>query len=517
MADDAVMLGIDVGSSSVKVCAYRRDGTLLARSARALTLAQPRRGQVEMDAESMWRQAVHAVRDVSKQIDGHVLSIGISSACPTIVFLDAHYQPVRPAIVYLDNRSIPQVARLTRQYGLPAHFARSGNRPGSSTSWLSTVAWVREHEPDVWQRVSTVTLQGGFFTARLTGQPVIDWTQASYSGGFRVDTPEQGWDEALLDCWQMEKSRLAPVAWSCLAAGALTDTAMQTLGIRNRAQVAVGCADTAASAFALGTRRHGQVFESSGTSGVITFCLDRPDFDDAFMNRCHIFPQRWLAHGAMSTLGGAFAWLLTLWPDIGSIADLERLAASAPPGANGLVFLPYLAGERSPVWDANASAVWAGLRLNHTRADMARAVFEGTAFGLKQIFERGKKCWGVQPDFLLGVGGGARSALWTQIKNEVLGVPYGCVARGRDTAALGAALVGAVAAGVFAGTDDPDIPFIAPPLSASDVALEQPRADATAQRYARAFQAYDRLYGATREVMHMLSDGVDGVDKPVAV
>jgi len=504
---DAVILGIDVGSSAVKVCAYDRDGSLRARRSRALTLAQPQRGHVEMDVELMWRQTVQAIRDVISEATGQsgaqVLSIGISSACPTLVFLDANRQPVRPAIVYLDNRSSQQVAGFAQQHGLSAQLARAGNRPGPSTSWLSTVAWLREHEPEVWRRVHTVTLQGGFFTERLTGQAVIDWTQASYSGGFRVASPESGWDDECLDCWGMDASRLPSLGESCQCAGVLTDVAMQTLGIRNRASVAYGCADTAASAFALGLRHHGQVFESSGTSGVITFCLDRPDFDAAFMNRCHVFPQRWLAHGAMSTLGGAFAWLLNIWPDIGSIEELEKLAASSPPGANGLVFLPYLAGERSPVWDPHASAVWAGLLLSHTRADMARAVFEGTVFGLKQILEGGRECWGGQPEFLLGVGGGARSALWTQIKNDVLGVPYRCAAQA-DTAALGAALVGAIAAGVFTGTDDPEIPFVAPP--AFDADKRQSPTPAAAQRYARAFRAYDKLYGATREVMQMLAD-----------
>jgi len=499
---DAVMLGIDMGSSSVKVCAYGCDGVLRARSTQVWALSQPQRGHVEMDTELMWQQTVRAIKDVISSSGDTVLSIGISAACPSIVFLDDKQQAIRPAILYLDNRSNPQVRQYTQKHGSQAHFVRSGNRPGTSTSWLSSVAWVREHEPQLWQRVKTVTLQSGFLTTRLTGQPVIDWTQASYSGGFRIDRPEQGWDEALLDCWGIEKSRLAPVGWSCLCAGTLTDAAMQALGIRSRIPVAYGCADTAASAFALGMRDHGQVFESSGTSGVISFCLERPDFDDTFMNRCHVFPHRWLAHGAMSTLGGAFAWLLTIWPDLASIEALEQLAASAPPGANGLVFLPYLAGERSPIWDPDASALWAGLLMSHTRADMARAVFEGTAFGLKQIFERGKKIWNIQPDFLLGVGGGARSTLWRQIKNDVLGVRYDCAAQA-DTAAMGAALVGAIAAGIFTGTDDSTIPFA--PLPTAGVYPEQRQAGTIAKRYDHAFQAYSKLYGATREVMHMLA------------
>jgi len=231
------------------------------------------------------------------------------------------------------------------------------------------------------------------------------------------------------------------------------------------------------------------------------------------MNRCHIFPQRWLAHGAMSTLGGALVWLLNIWPDIASIEDLEKLAASAPPGANGLVFLPYLAGERSPIWDPHASAVWAGLRMNHSRADMARAVFEGTVFGLKQIFERGRQRWGVAPDCLPGVGGGTASTLWTQIKNDVFGVtylPYDCAAQA-DTAALGAALVGAIAAGVFGGIDDPNIPFVAPPALATGDRLS--RTNGTKDtRYVRAFDAYDKLYGAARGVMHGLSGNAEGIE-----
>lgn len=508
-----ILLGIDSGSSSVKVCAYDRGGALLSRASRALRMNHPQPAWAEMDPDAIWQEVAAAVREATSGLKGRVVGIGISSACPTTIFLDDTMRPLRPAIIYLDHRSMEEVRRFADAYGVDEHFAASGNRPGCSTSWMANLAWTRDHEPAVWKKVRCVCLLGGYLSLRMTGRPVVDWTQASYSGGFRVGSPEQGWDDALLARWEVDKNLLAEVGWSCLPAGTLGESAAKDMGIEPGATVAFGVADTAASAFALGMRDSGDVFESAGTSGVITFCLDRPEFENSFMNRCHVFPDRWLAHGAMSTLGGAFNWLRTrVWPDSESMEELERLAAESPPGANGLVFLPYLAGERSPIWDPEASGLWFGLRMDNNRGDMVRAVFEGTAFGLKQIIERGKHFWGCNPEKLLGVGGGARSRLWSEIKSDILGVEYLC-ADEPDAAAWGAALVGGIAAGVFRGVTDPDIGFIA----ASSEKTAEPahpsqlsgrfnmRSSERREKYAKAFSVYEMLYPALKGAMHQLA------------
>ncbi len=512
-----VLLGIDAGSSSVKVCAYDRSGRLLGRSDRRMILSHPRPSWAEMDAEAMWGEVAAAVRGAVSGVPGteavKVAGIGVSSACPTTVFMDGDNRPVRPAIVYLDHRSHRVVERFTGRAGLAGHFAGTGNRPGCSTSWLANLVWLRENEPDVWKRVRRVALFGGYLAQRMTGRAVVDWTQASYSGGFRVGDPEKGWDDALLSLWEIDRSVLAEPGWSCLPAGVLSSSAARDFGIEPGATVAFGAADTAASAFALGMRDFGEVFESAGTSGVITFCLDRPVFDDAFMNRCHVFPGRWLAHGAMSTLGGAFNWLRQrVWPDLGGMEELERLAAESGPGANGLIFLPYLAGERSPIWDPAASGLWLGLRMDHTRGDLIRAVFEGTAFGLKQIVERGKRVWGCAPESLLGVGGGARSMLWSEIKSDILGIEY-LRADEPDAAAWGAAVIGGVAAGVFSGAEDPDIRFIAAESlhNAAPVRLGElsgrfnMHSRERGEKYAQAFSVYETLYPLLRTAMHDLA------------
>ena len=506
------LLGIDVGSSSVKVCAYNQAGKLLGRASRALHMSHQRQLWAEMDADMIWGEVTQAVREALRGIRVKVVSIGVSSACPTTVFLDDQGKALRPAMLYLDHRSLDVVQAFSDRCGLEDHFAKAGNRPGCSTSWLCNLVWLRENEPDVWRRVRCVSLLGGFLSLRMTGRPVIDWTQASYSGGFRVADPERGWDDQLLACWDLDTSILAEVGWSCQPAGTLNKEAAAAMGIEPGAVVAFGSADTAAAAFALGMRSFGDVFESAGTSGVITFCLDKPIFDDAFMNRCHIFPQRWLAHGAMSTLGGAFNWLRQkVWPELEDMRALELLAMQSSPGANGVVFLPYLAGERSPIWDPQASGMWFGLRLDNNRGDMVRAVFEGTAFGLKQIFERGKGFWGCAPKTLLGVGG-ARNRLWAEIKSDILGVDYLC-ADDPDAAAWGAALVGGVAAQVYTGTDDPDINYIAgQPMDSAFAADPELLAAAPPmgrserrENYAKAFSVYAMLYPTLKDAMHALA------------
>ncbi|MDR1533958.1 MAG: XylB [Planctomycetota bacterium] len=508
-----LLLGIDSGSSSVKVCVYARSGGLLGRSSRRMRLAHPRPSWAEMDADAIWSETAAAVREAMNGVRGKVAGIGVSTACPTTVFLDGNLKPLRPAIVYLDGRSNRTVERFGERHGAAGHFARTGNRLSCSTSWLANLAWLRENEPDTWKRVRRVSLLGGYLTLRMAGRPVVDWTQASYSGGFRVGDPGAGWDEALLAKWEIDKTLLAETGWSCLPAGVLNADAARDMGIEPGAIVAFGSADTAASAFALGMRNSGEIFESAGTSGVITFCLDRPLFDDAFMNRCHVFPGRWLAHGAMSTLGGAFNWLRQrVWPDLGGMEELEDLAGKSPPGANGLVFLPYLAGERSPIWDPGASGLWLGLRMDHDRGDLIRAVFEGTAFGLKQIIERGKRFWGCSPDRLPGVGGGARSRLWSEIKSDILGVEYLC-ADEPDAAAWGAAAIGGVAAGAFSGVEDSDLRFIAAKSAQNTEpsrpnrlsARFNPHSRERREKYANAFSVYETLYPALKTAMHDLA------------
>ena len=492
-----VLLGIDAGTSSIKVCAFSTDGRLLAKARRAVPVITPYPLWAEIDVGQYWELTVEAIREVTARC-GTIKGIGLSTTCPTTIVLDDQFRPLRPGIVYLDGRADERV-RETVGPDPVAYQSHTGNRASPSTCWAANLTWIRRNEPQVWQDVRHVGMLNSYLAFRLTGEFGIDPTQASYSGLVDVRLQHPEWSESLLQLWDIDRDLLAPLVPGASRIGDVCPVASEATGLPQGCAVALGAADTAAAAFALGLSQRGSAFESVGTSGVITFCLDRPEFDHRFLNRYHIYPDRWLAHGAMSTLGGSFGWLQSkVWPEIRSFPELEALAKESLPGANGVIFLPYLAGERSPIWDAEASGAWIGLRLEHSRADMVRAVFEGAAFGLRQILQQARERWGWSPQRLVGVGGGAHSRFWARIKADILKLEYGMAGQ-TDASALGAALLGGLAAGVYAGFSDSSIPV----LSVANGYIK-PAADAYTAVYDRHFRIFASLYPALTDAMHAL-------------
>lgn len=495
-----VLLGIDAGTSAIKVCVFSLDGKLLAKAQRSVPVITPYPLWVEIDLERYWELTAEAIQEVVERVPGNIAGIGLSTTCPTTVFLDQDNQPLRPGIVYLDGRADELVHEITGP-DATAYQSQTGNRASPSTCWGANLLWLQRNEPEVWRRVNRVCMLNSFIALRLTGALGIDPTQASYSGLVDVRLPTPQWSASLLKLWGIPESVLAPLRFSSEKLGEITAVASELTRLPKGTPVALGAADTAAAAFALGLRESGHAFESVGTSGVITFCLDQPDFNASFLNRYHILPNRWLAHGAMSTLGGSFGWLQSkVWPEVHSLAELERLAQESVPGANGLIFLPYLAGERSPIWDAEASAAWIGLRLGHSRADMVRAVFEGAAFGLRQILLEAEKQWNWHPAKLVGVGGGAHSKFWAQIKADVLQLEYG-MAEQTDASALGAALLGGIAAGVFLTPDAIEFPAVQVAR-----AFIKPGSETRCAIYRHQFEIFAALYPALANSMHALSN-----------
>ena len=493
-----VLLGIDAGTSAIKVCAFDRSGKMLAKAQRSVPVITPYPLWVEIDLARYWELVIEAIHEVASRV-GPITSIGLSSTCPTTIVLDADLQALRPGIVYKDGRSDELVHELAGKDAITYHRL-TGNRASPSTCWAANLLWLQRHEPEVWSRVKRVCMLNSFIALRLTGVLGIDPTQASYSGLMDVRDARAHWKDDLLRLWQVAPELLPPLYSGAELLACVRADAAAITGLPVGIPVALGVADTVAAAFAIGLSERGSAFESVGTSGVITFCLDSPDFDTCFLNRHHILPGRWLAHGAMSTLGGSFGWLQSkVWPEVNSLAELERMAQESVPGANGLIFLPYLAGERSPIWDAEASAAWIGLRLSHTRADMVRAVFEGAAFGLRQILQRAEAQWNWHPSKLVGVGGGAHSRFWAQIKADVLHLEYG-MAEFTDASALGAAMLGGVASRCYSGLEDVTLPTI-------QVASQYIKPGPTERRalYDHQFSVFAALYPALKASMHALA------------
>ncbi len=496
---ESVLLGIDAGTSAVKVCAVSRDGRILAKAQRPIPVVTLQPLWAEIDLDRYWGLVCEAIREVAARVP-QIDAVGLATTCPTTIVLDEGNNPLRPGILYLDGRSDALLHEVVGADTV-AYRQRTGNRASPSTCWAANLTWLQRHEPDTWHRVRRVVMLNGFLGLRLTGRAAFEPTQASYSGLMDVREVQPRWCDPLLGLWNVDGALLPEIIPGSQSLGGVSSSAAAQTGLAPGTTVALGAADTVAAAVAVGITKAGDAFESVGTSGVITLCLDQPNFDATFLNRHHVLPGRWLAHGAMSTLGGSFGWLQgKIWPEVQSFAELERMAMTSVPGANGLIFLPYLAGERSPIWDTEASAAWIGLRLSHTRADMIRAVFEGGALALRQILDRAEAQWGWRPTELIGVGGGARSRFWAQIKADVLGLDYH-MASLTDAAAIGAALMGATAAGIFDGLQDPGLPTIC-----RDDRPIEPRPALRQSIYDHSFEIFNGLYPALAKSMHKLAE-----------
>ena len=446
---DGVIIGIDAGTSKIKTSLFTLEGTLLRELSADVTLMYPAHDRAEIDVEIMFANLFKLLRDLVVGYESQVKAIGFSVASPTLILFGHGLQAMRPGIVYLDNRSIAQVERGVEKFGGPdKYFERVGNNPSPSTCVAATLNWLQEHEPENWAQTYKIGFLNTYLAAQLTGEIAVDPTVASYSGLLDVHKPD-GWDEELVELFGINPEILPEVVPSYSKMGELHKSMADALKLPAGISVALGGADTAVTSFALGLQKHGDTFQSMGTSEVITFCLDTPKFSPAFMNRCHVIPGLWLSHGAMSTAGGAIGWLLkSMFTEFKSEMELEELANQSPYGSNGVVFLPYLCGERSPIFDPRASGVFFGLNITTNKADTVRSVYEGVAYGMQQIFNIGREKWGIKPEFIKCVGGASKSVMAVQLRADALATEIRTI-EADSTASYGAALLGAVAAGIF--------------------------------------------------------------------
>lgn len=497
---DAI-IGIDAGSSSVKVVAYAINGETLCKSQQPVEVLVPKAGWAELDLPAYWDATARALREVTSRVHS-VLGIGLSTTAPTTILFDEALGPLRPGITYLDNRAHRELESV--EESLPKdqdYFDLVGNRLGLSTCAAANVQWVRRKEPEIWNAVHRIGFLNSYLSARFTGQALIDWTHASYSGLYSLHERPTQWSDALLGAHEIDRDLLFDIQPPYRAAGYVTDSAARETGLSDGIPVANGSADTAAAAFGLGVIYGQDAFESVGTSGVLSFVLDEPLFDPVFLNRRHVLGDRWLAHGAMSMSGGSVDWARrNVWPELTDLTSFEELAQESVPGANGTIFLPYLSGERSPIWDSDANGAWLGLTRSTSRADMARAVFEAGAYAMRQIMVRARERWNWTANVLLGVGGGAKSSLWNQIKADVLRLSYQPAVAG-DAAAYGAALLGGIAAGIFEGPEDPRIVH-----PAGGAGVIHPQGPHVCTVYDAMFEIYNAAYEPLSETMHGLAN-----------
>lgn len=491
---ERVFIGIDTGTSSTKIGMFTEKGEYIRSLSFSQELSRPEKDQAEIDLDSLFQNIMQSLKEIVEGYEDRVAGIGISVASPTLVFFDRNFEALRPGIAYLDNRSLREVEQAVERFGgSNMYFARVGNNPSPSTCAAGTINWVRFHEPEVWNNTVKFGFLNSYIGVKLTGNLAVEPTVISYSGLVRVRKPFE-WEPKFLDIFDLDSDYLPEIIASFEKLGGLKKEIAQALNLREGIPVALGSADTAAASFALGIRKNGDVFQSMGTSEVAVFCLNTPNFSPAFMNRSHVIPGLWLSNGAMSMAGGSIKWILSnIFPEVKSEEELEALARLSPPGANGVIFLPYLSGERSPIFDTRASGTFFGITVNTRKEDIIRAVYEGIAAAMQQIFKIGTSRWQIRPEEIICIGGAANSRLSLQLRADFQNVAIHTMETSH-AATFGVAMMGGLAAGVYQEIED--VPMLA---NYKDHVTPNPEA---VLMYSRYHELYTQLYPNLKSIMH---------------
>jgi xylulokinase len=418
------IVGIDVGTTGVKAIAIDGSGAVLAKAEEGYPLSTPRPGWAEQDPEDWWKATQRALA----ALGGEPFGVGLSGQMHGLVALDDANRVLRPAILWNDQRTAAECEEIEATVGFDRLVALTGNRALTGFT-APKLLWLRTHEPDVHARIAHVLLPKDYVRLRLTGQHAIDAADAS--GTLLFDVARRRWSEEVCDALSIPHVWLPPAHESPEIAGA---------------------GDQAAGALGVGIAAPGPVSIVLGTSGVVFAALDTFAADPLARAHvfCHAAPERWHAMGVMLSAAGSLRWLREI---LG--ADYETLlaeAADVPPGSDGLLFAPYLSGERTPHADPSIRGAFHGLSLEHGRGALVRAVLEGVAYGLRDSLELLREL-GVDARVGRVSGGGARSELWLEIVASVLGLPLELTAV-EEGAAYGAALLAGVRAGTWRDVDE---------------------------------------------------------------
>jgi xylulokinase len=439
-----ILIGVDLGTTSAKGVAVDLAGRALAAADVSYAHAVPAPGWAEADAGGWWRATRAILGRLRAAVPrGRVEGVGITGQAPTLLPVDRAGTPLRPAILWLDARAAGEAEALRARLGA-AGEARAGNR--LHAYFLGPkLAWLRAHEPGIWAATATVLQSHSYPVLRLTGARVTDYSSAALCAPL-YDARRRCWADEACAALDLDPRRLPDLAPAHAPAGALTAEAARETALPRGTPVVVGGADFAASTLAAGVMEPGEACLMLGTAGNLIAPLVEPRFDTRLVNAHHVGCDRYLALGA-TLAGAALGWFADTCAGGVSLDALDAEAAAVPPGAEGVRVVPYLQGERTPLWDAAARGAVTGLSLAHGRGHLWRAVLEGVAVSLRHCLEVLRE-QGLAVHEIVAVNGGARSAVWRQILCDALGAPL-VYLPASPGAPAGAALLAGLGAGVL--------------------------------------------------------------------
>lgn len=485
------VLSVDIGTSSSKGVLVDLTGTLLASATREHAVSRPRPGHVEMDAEVWWQEFVALSRelldtDPVKAVE--VVAVGVSGMGPCVLLTDGDNSPLRPAILYgVDTRSVAQIARLTDKYGDQAIRERGGSSLSTQAAGAK-IAWVADEEPEVFSRARRLFMPSSWLAHRLTGEYVLDHHSASQCSPL-YDVDEQTWFTPWADdiCPDVD---LPPLRWSGEVAGTIHADAGALTGLREGTPVITGTIDAWAEAVSADAHNVGDLMLMYGTTMFLVNTVTDKITSPSLWGTVGALPGTRSLAGGMATSGAITGWLRDLFGDI-DYASLVKLAEESGPGANGLLMLPYFAGERTPIMDPQARGVIAGLTLSHSRGDLYRAALEAIGFGVRHNIEAFEEAGG-DVQRIVAVGGGTQGNLWTQIVSDITGRQQAI-----PTQTIGASYGGALLAAQ--AVEDVSITTWNP---VKEIREPNPK---NADTYATLYAGYRDLYTSTRNITHTLA------------
>jgi xylulokinase len=443
------LLGIDIGTSSTKTTIIAPDGRLVSLASEEYTFMTPRPGWAELDPETWYLAAIHTIQKALQQslIDpGEITGIGLTGLMHGPVFINKEGQSIRPSIIWADQRSGQQVKSLYDKISRETIAKWTGN-PLATGFMLPTWLWIKENEVDTYNKTAYLLLPKDYIRYRLTGEIGCEPSDASATSLFN---PFAGhWHSDLINALSLPHQVLPAISPSQEIAGTLLPEIAEITGLKNGTPVVYGGSDQTCQAIGNGITQPGFVSCTIGTGGQIFAVSNKPNYDPQLRLHtfCHVMPQTWHMLAATLTAGKSLRWLRDQVFIGSNYTELVDQALSVPSGAEGLLFLPYLAGERTPHMDPDAAAAFIGLTLRHTQSHMIRAVLEGVVFSLKQGFEIMIDL-GVKVKKVIASGGATNHPLWLQLQADIFNQEI-YRTQTKEAAAVGAALLAGVGAGVY--------------------------------------------------------------------
>ena len=496
------LIGIDIGTSGCKAALFDLDGQVLGQAEETYPVYYPQPGWAEQDPDHWWTGACRALRRLLPEASvepGRVAGIGVAGQSWSAVLIDQDGHALGRTPIWMDTRARDCCDAATARLGENRIFAVGGNALNPSYT-LPKLLWYQQQFPEMMDSADKVLQSNGYIVYRLTGSVSQDLSQG-YGYAF-FDMQKGAWDKPLAQDFGVRVSLLPDIVPCHQVVGHVTETAARQTGLLPGTPVVAGGLDAACGTLGAGVFRSGQTQEQGGQAGGMSICMDRMAADKRLILSRHVVPGLWLLQGGTVGGGGILRWMrdeffaqeaLLAKEQHGSVYhQMDRAAEGIAAGCDGLVFLPYMAGERSPIWDPDARGVFFGLDYAKTRAHMIRAGMEGTAFALRHNCETAEAA-GAAINDLHAMGGAANSEIWTQIKADVTG--YTIHVPSSDTAtALGAALLAGVGTGVYDGFEQ---------AVGKTVRIQRthiPNSDA-GKAYDKNYRIYRKLYEQLKDLM----------------